>query len=72
MHKATLIAIGGDVDFPMLYTTLNSWTRMFTGARLRVGTPAWLKHAINPAETSMDVLEHVYEMPLASQLFKDG
>lgn len=38
---------------------------MFTGAWLTVGTPAWLKHNVNPAETSVDGMEHVYEMPLA-------
>jgi hypothetical protein len=56
LHNVTAMAMGGDVDFPMLYMTLNSCTRTFTGATLRVGTPAWLKHAMNPVG---DVLANI-------------
>lgn len=61
------MAMGGEVDFPILYIVLNSWTRTFTGATLSVGIPAWLKHDMYPAEDSSAI--NVNEMAVTHQVW---
>lgn len=66
MQTVAVMARRGDVDLPMLYIVRNSWTSTSTGARLRVGTPAWEKHAMKPSRQSAGTPQEGEELPRRS------